>query len=100
VKNNRYNGSITLAPFSSAVLMRQNTTSMVDAALSTASEAADLTISEANAMSLRVSPNPATENIQVSVSAAADGQKSSMTIRSISGATLKTHGVKRFQPGD
>ena len=90
VKNNRYDGNITLAPYSSAVLIKQSLTASIDMTANRATEEAELRIADADALALKVTPNPAVDHLQVFISASTEGQKSSMSVQSISGATLKT----------
>lgn len=90
VKNNRYDGSINLAPYSSAVLIKQSLIAAVDMTANKATEEAELRIADADALALKVTPNPAVDYLQVFINASPEGQKSSMSVQSISGATLKT----------
>jgi len=90
VKNNKYDGNINLAPYSSAVLIKQSLTASVDMTANRAIEEAEIRIADADALALKVTPNPAVNNLQVFINASPEGQKSSMSVQTISGATLKT----------
>jgi hypothetical protein len=95
VKGNWYSNNITLAPFGSAILMRQNSVTMASVADRPAVASARITqealaIEEiSNTMSVQVSPNPTTDKINVKVKTVAGSKKSTILIRSLSGATLK-----------
>ncbi|HZG25376.1 MAG TPA: PA14 domain-containing protein [Chitinophagaceae bacterium] len=95
VKGNWYSNNITLAPFGSAILMRQNSVTMASVADRPAVASARITqealaIEEiSNTMSVQVSPNPTTDKINVKVKTVAGSKKSTIFIRSLSGATLK-----------
>ncbi|MEJ7770219.1 MAG: T9SS type A sorting domain-containing protein, partial [Chitinophagaceae bacterium] len=95
VKNNRYSGNVNLSPFTSLILMKQNT-SLVSGAESTSAAVRSLPVedaSDASALVLNVRPNPASEKIQILLNAA-EGKKATMTINSVAGVTLKTIPVK------
>jgi hypothetical protein len=95
-RNNFYSGSINLAPYTSAVLINQAANQIADDATAPQREAATIATqsvqqdaAESKALSVSVSPNPARDNVQITVNAPQGTQKSSITINSISGATMK-----------
>ncbi len=94
-RNNYYSGSINLAPFTSAVLINLAASQIADAAATerqtntTATQSmADVAINS-SILSANVSPNPTSDNVQITLNAPQGTQKSSLSITSISGATMK-----------
>lgn len=93
-KNKLYSGSITIAPFSSVVLIKQ--TAITTASQAAASSSANLVasdeaaFSEATTTTLKVSPNPVREKMQVALNLPENTQAASMAIYSLSGVRLQT----------
>jgi hypothetical protein len=94
-RNNYYSGSINLAPFTSAVLINQSANQITDATATERQEnvvTSQLVQEEAlnsRILSANVSPNPTTDNVQITLNAPQGSQKSSLSITSISGAVMK-----------
>jgi len=94
-KNNLYTGTISVAPFSSLVLIKQ--TSLTTAASqATVQNTSSLTATletgavQATAMTVKVSPNPVHEKLQIAVSLPNNTEAASISIYSLSGIKLKT----------
>lgn len=86
-KNNTYTSSVTLAPYTSIVLMRKPTASQASTiAASSFKINDDLT----NRQDLKVSPNPATDYIRLSLPAAIAENRAGITIYDASGSVIKT----------
>lgn len=93
-KNQLYSGTINIAPFSSVVLIKQ--TSVTTASQAAAQITSNLVATseseaqQATAMTVKVSPNPVHEKLQVAVSLPEHTQAASMSIFSLNGVRLKT----------
>ena len=101
-KNNVYSGTITLEAYSSAVLIKrsaagliqsQDQTQSVVATTSTLTAREELTAGTAKAMQVRVSPNPATDRIQLTHSLQVNGQTARVSVYNAGGAVVKTISV-------
>lgn len=95
-RNNYYNGTINLAPYTSAVLINQAANQITDDATATQRQTNLVTTQSfsedavnSRILSANVSPNPTTDNVQVTLNAPQGTQKSSLFITSISGAIMK-----------
>ncbi len=95
-RNNYYNGTINLAPYTSAVLINQAANQITDDATATQRQTNLVTTQSfsedavnSRILSANVSPNPTTDNVQVTLNAPQGTQKSSLSITSISGAIMK-----------
>jgi parallel beta-helix repeat protein len=93
-KNQLYSDAISIAPFSSVVLIKQTSlTTASQAAAQTTSNMMATSEAEAQqviAMTVKISPNPVHEKLQVAVSLPENTQAASMSIYSLSGVRLKT----------
>jgi len=96
-RGNNYSGSINLAPYTSAVLINQAASQITDAAPVTERQSNVLSAQAVMAdaagskmLNVNVSPNPTTNNVQITLKAPQGTQKSSLSITSISGAIIKT----------
>ena len=96
-KNISHSGTVTIDPFSSVVLMKQASSSAATQAATqrvtsqiTETKTAEMKTKEALAMTVKVSPNPASEKLQVEVNLPAGTQAASMSIYSLAGVKLKT----------
>ncbi len=90
--NKQYSGNITLAPFSSVILMKQPSATATQASTQTSLglvAATEATISEATVITVKVSPNPVHEKMQVALNLPQNTQNASMTIYSLAGVKLK-----------
>ena len=96
-----YNGSVTLAPYSSAVLMRSAGTGVAAAQSQAAAGSAKMELSEVavSAMAVKLSPNPATDRIQLTHSLQLTGgrQTATLTIYNAAGAAVKMMSVELSQ---
>ena len=105
VKNNVYSGAITLAAYSSAVLIKRSATGLIQSqnqtqsAVSTANSFTamqeELTSSTTTkAMQVKVSPNPATDRIQLTHSLQVNAQQTArVSVYNAGGAVVKTISV-------
>jgi hypothetical protein len=95
-KNQAYTGSVTINPYSSVILIKKTSATTTQAAartiteLTSATEMADIKTKETTEITVKVSPNPAHEKLQVAISLPASTQSASMSIYSLSGVKLKT----------
>ncbi len=90
--NKQYSGTITLAPFSSIILLKQPPTasSAQNSQTSASLAAIESALSQATDMSVKVSPNPVFEKLQVTLNLPQNTQAASISIYSLNGVKLKT----------
>ena len=91
--NKSYSGNITLAPFTSLILMKQPAVTGVQSDRATEAVvaiSADAQAEKMTAMTMKISPNPAHEKLQVSVNLPAGTQAASMSIFNLSGVKVRT----------
>ncbi len=91
--NKPYSGTIIIAPFSSIILLKQPpaASALQEATQTSASlTAIESNVSEATAVAVRVSPNPASENLHVALNLPQNTRAASMSIYSMNGVKLKT----------
>ncbi len=91
--NKSYSGNITLAPFTSLILMKQPvvTAAQSDRVIeAVAAISADAQAETMMAMTVKVSPNPAHEKLQVSVNLPSGTQAASMSIFNLAGVKVRT----------
>lgn len=96
-KNNSYSGSIYLAPFSSAVLINKSANQLVSATATErqANVTAGAIVQEeaVKGLDITVTPNPVTRNLHLVLTAPQGTQKSSLSIHTIAGVTMKNIAV-------
>jgi len=86
VKNATYTTGVTLAPFSSIVLIKKPTLSQA----SFTNQPVSVDIIKAAERNIKISPNPAGNKIQISLNGMAQNQSATLSLYSVSGIKLKT----------
>lgn len=87
VKNKSYQKEVILEPYTSVVLIKQATTT---SQMQITDRPAAIDVSDAAASNIRISPNPATNNIQISTSTLHHNKNASLTLYSVLGVEVKT----------
>ena len=99
MKNNTYNYAITLAPFTSAVLVKKGSSLVQEARASTNTTAVRIATAEAaiadNSASseLRLTPNPAVDKIQLNLKLADGNRTATLKIYSASGTVVDSRNI-------
>ena len=92
VKNNRYSGNLTLQPFTSVVLIKSPTSLTGGEQTAAAAVTTDAVASEtitSKVINLAITPNPASDQVQILLDAPESTEKATLSINSIAGVTLK-----------
>ena len=93
VRNKTYNSAITLAPYTSVILMRKSAASAASETNAASNIMADTSSvhSEQNSIQVaKVNPNPAVDHIQVSIPVTQGEKPAKLTMYSASGSVVKT----------